>query len=169
MLLQVEYISCNYSVTLFCTMVVYATPCVSVEYRKVEKVLLINWETKPDTITLRETYSRVLQLATAEEYATNIFCTNMSLCGAFTVEQENWLSQEYYPQVYSGIRDNVYAAVVFTEEHFKAIITNYKDVKTDTFHSFMHLNYFTNTAEAFSWLKSIKKGQDAALLPNSVA
>lgn len=149
-------------------MVVYTTPCVSVEYREEGKILLIEWEKKPDTAAFKDAYTRVLQFAT-EEYPTTFFCTDMSLSGSFDIEQENWLNQEYYLQVWEGIKENIYAAIVFSEEHFKAIISNYKAMETDAFHPFLHLNYFTETREAFNWLYSIKKGQDAALMPNSVA
>lgn len=149
-------------------MVVYATPCVRVEYREEGNVLSIKWKKKPDTTAFKDAYTRVLQFAT-EEYPSIFFCIDMSLCGSFDMEQENWLNEEYYLQVYDGIKGNVYAAIVFSEEHFKAIISNYKATETDSFHAFMHLNYFTKTREAFNWLNSIKKGQDAALMPNNVA
>ncbi len=149
-------------------MVVYVTPCVCVNFKEEDNILFVKWEKKPDTTAFKNAYTRVLQLAKVD-YPTTLFCVDMSVCGSFDVEQENWLNYEYYLEVFTGIKDNVYAAIVFSEEHFKAIISNYKAMEKDTFHAFMHLNYFTETKEAFNWLNSIKKGQDAALLPNNFA
>ncbi|MBF9254693.1 hypothetical protein I2I11_15415 [Pontibacter sp. 172403-2] len=66
--------------------------------------------------------------------------------------------------VYNVIKDNIYAAVVFSEEHFKAIVSNYQVASPAAQHQFINFTYFTDLEEALFWLQSIKKGPDTALL-----
>lgn len=136
-----------------------------IEFNSDSGVLQIKWVQKPSLEDLKDTYSKVFQMAD-ESYSTAYFCIDMSECGSFSVEQENWLQQEYYPLVHQALHKSIYIAIVFSEEHFKAIISNYKTQKPELFHPHMHFNYFTNAGEAQHWLKSIKKGQDAVLIPN---
>lgn len=142
-------------------MLIYSTPCARVEYKEEGNILLIKWNQKPDSDQFKNVYSRVLELA-EKEYPTTLFCTDMSACGSLSTEQECWLNEEYYLQVYNSLKDNIYAAILFSEDHFKAIISNYKELEADSLHAFMHFNYFTKTNEAFQWLSSIKKGQDVS-------
>lgn len=141
-------------------MVIYTTPCVDVEFVADVEFLLIKWKKKPETHEFIETYSRILLYA-QENYRTTLFCTDLTLIGSLKNEQEVWLNSEYYQQVYNGLKTDFYAAVVFSEEHFKAMITNYKATETESIHSFIYFNYFTELKEASYWLASIKKGQDA--------
>ena len=141
-------------------MVIYTTPCVEVEFVADIEFLLIKWKQKPETQEFVDTYTRILQYAKGS-YQTNLFCTDLTLIGSLKNEQEAWLNSEYYQQVYNGLRADIYAAVVFSEEHFNAMITNYKATETESAHTFLQFNYFTEQEEAFQWLSSIKKGQDA--------
>ena len=147
-------------------MVIHTTPCVRIDYGKGSEILLISWLKKPGNEEFKDAYTAALQLVTSA-YPTTLFCTDLSLSGALDYDQENWLFQEYYSQVNKMIKAEIYAAVVFSEAHFKALITNYKVVELEKDHPFMHFNYFTQTEEAFHWLRSMKKGQDALLLSNS--
>jgi hypothetical protein len=149
-------------------MVVYTAPSVSVEYKCEENILLLKWAKKPDTEVFKQAYNRLLHFAT-EEYPTSLFCVDMSECGSFDSDQEEWLAKEYYLKVYGGVQDTIYAAVIFSEAHFQAIISNYKALENEPFYYFLHLNYFTKTREAFNWLSGIKKGQDVSSLPNKYA
>jgi hypothetical protein len=141
-------------------MVIYATPCVDIKFIDEVDFLLIKWKQKPDNQVFREVYTRVLQYA-KESYYTTLFCTDLSLIGSLKSEQETWLNSEYYQRVYNCLGVDIYAAIIFSEEHFKAMITNYKPAKTESLHTFIQFNYFTKMNEAFHWLASIKKGQDA--------
>lgn len=141
-------------------MVIYTTPFVDVEFVADVEFLLIKWKDKPDTQEFINTYSRILLYAMGK-YNTNLFCTDLTKIGSLKNEQESWLNMEYYQQVYRGLDADIYAAVVFSEDHFKAMITNYRATETESLHSFIHFNYFTELKEASDWLASIKKGQDA--------
>ncbi|WP_147383245.1 hypothetical protein [Pontibacter oryzae] len=89
-----------------------------------------------------------------------LFYTDQILIGAFDAQQEGWLVQEFYPKVQHIITEDIWAAVVFSEDHFKAIVSNYKVPSALPVQRFIHFNYFTNRQEAELWLKEMKKGQN---------
>lgn len=147
-------------------MVIYATPCVDILYLKEDKILLIKWKISPDYKEFTSAYLVLIELATSK-YPTTFFCTDLSSIGSLKNEQEVWLNTEYYNLVFESIETEIYAAVVFSVDHFKAIISNYKATDVEVLHSFIHFNYFTSSKEACHWLSSIKKGQDALVYPDS--
>lgn len=162
------YISCIKLVNNICIMVIYSTPSVDVRLVSDEEIILISWKQKPETDHFKEVYIKVLQFATSI-HPTILFCTDLSLIGSLKNEQEAWLNTEYYQQVFNGINSDIYTAVVFSDDHFNAIITNYRAIESETLHSFIHFNYFTELMEAYYWLVSIKKGQDVMVLPQNIA
>ncbi|WP_347159114.1 hypothetical protein [Pontibacter chitinilyticus] len=111
-----------------------------------------------------EAYLHILDLLTVNA-GLRLYCTDLSNIGALDREQEVWLNLEYYPMVHNLLQSDFYVAVVFSEEHFKAIVTNYQASAPAELYAFTHFTYFTAVDEAIHWLMSIKKGQDTALLP----
>ena len=107
-------------------------------------------------------YLHALQYV-CENRRTYYFCTDQTLIGPLDREQEEWLSQEYYPKVYDCIQSEIYAAVVFTNSHFQAIVANYQVSAVLPQQRFILFNYFTKMQEALLWLSDVKKGQDEAL------
>lgn len=146
-------------------MVIYTTPSVDVEFSMDDGVLFIKWKQKPETREFIEAYTKILNYV-KDSYRTTLFCTDLSRIGSLKNEQEAWLNSEYYQLVYNNLQADIFVAVVFSEDHFKAIITNYKATETQPQHSFIRFNYFTELNEACHWLASIKKGQDTLVLPN---
>lgn len=144
-------------------MVIFETPSALVTYQEQERLLLIQWLRKPDMDLFMDTYLHALQFV-CEHQQTYYFCTDQSQIGPLDREQESWLNQEYYPKVYDCIKDEIYAAIVFSNSHFKAIVTNYQASVTLPQQHFIHFNYFTKQQEALQWLLDLKKGQDVALI-----
>ncbi|WP_299821452.1 hypothetical protein [uncultured Pontibacter sp.] len=141
-------------------MVIKDTPYVSIVFNVTAEILLIDWIQIPSTKQFKDSYFAALQFV--EQKGTIIsFCTNLSVIGSLSREQEAWLMLEYYPKVYQCIGENINAAVVFSEEHFKAIVTNYQQPTYLARQEFINFNYFTVFEEAMHWLAIIKKGQDS--------
>ena len=144
-------------------MVIHQTTGVTITFRQKEGVLLIQWLRKPDMVQLQDAYLRALSYV-CENRQLFYFCTDQSLIGALNREQEEWLSQEFYPKVYDCIQGEIFAAIVFNTEHFKALVSNYQVPALLPQQHFIQFNYFTMLQEALQWLSDIRKGQDEALL-----
>ena len=95
------------------------------------------------------------------------YCTDISQSGPFDSEQETWLNREYYPQVFDSIQTNIYAAVVFSEGHFKALVSHYVPSQLLPLHDFIQFNYFTDSGEAFDWLSYMQKSQEITVSATS--
>lgn len=145
-------------------MVAVETPCIRIVYYINAELLLIKWLSKPDAAAFTEAYLQLLKIATINNVI-KLYCTDLSCIGALSHEQEAWLNLEYYPMVYNAIKDDIHAAVVFSEEHFKAVVANYQVEARTEHYQFINLTYFTNLDEALYWLRSQKKGRDTAALP----
>jgi len=145
-------------------MVAVETTYIRIIYHIDSEIMIIKWLTKPKAAAFKEAYLQLLKLATINNVI-KLYCTDLSSIGALDREQEAWLNLEYYPMVYSLIKDDIYAAVVFSEEHFKAIVANYQVEVSAEHQRFINFTYFTDLDEALFWLQSIKKGPDTALLP----
>ncbi|WP_461490075.1 hypothetical protein [Pontibacter sp. HJ8] len=124
--------------------------------------MTITWKAKPDTEQLKDVYWQALQFVKTYRKIC-FYCTDISSIGPLTADQEAWLTKEYYPQVFESIQSDIYAAVIFSEDHFKALISNYVAGRILPRHDFIHFNYFTDLAEATDWLLFIQKSQDQAL------
>lgn len=144
-------------------MVIHQTTSVTITFRQKESVLLLQWLRKPDSVQLKDTYMRALAYVCSNRQ-TYYFCTDQSLIGSLDREQEEWLNQEFYPKVYDCIQGEIFAAVVFNNDHFKALVTNYQVPALLPQQHFIQFNYFTKLQEALQWLSDIKKGQDEAFL-----
>lgn len=137
-----------------------------VHYSKDAKVLCISWKLNPGMEQFRNLYWQVLQFVKTNPDI-YYYTTDISRIGPLKAEQEAWLSREYYPQVYNIIGRDIYAAVIFSEGHFKALVNNYMATPQLPVHDFIHFNYFTDREEAMDWFLFMQKGQDLALLAKS--
>lgn len=146
-------------------MVILETPFVQLNFCNQTQVLLIRWLKKPADAVLQEVYTKGL-LFLQNHPDLVLYCTDQSLIGSLSRAQEAWLMHEYYPKVYSIIGDSIYAAVVFSDEHFKAIVSNYQVPLAMPHQHFIQFTYFTDIGEAMQWLSDIKKGQDSAIFPS---
>ncbi|GAB3195198.1 hypothetical protein ABID22_003598 [Pontibacter aydingkolensis] len=140
-------------------MVIKDTPYVGISHDVATDILFINWKQKPTIKQLKDTYLSALQHVQQTCLITS-FCTDLTAIGPLNREQEAWLMLEFYPSVYQIIKSSINAAVVFSEEHFKAIVTNYQQPAYLSRQDFIHFNYFTAYQEATHWLIDIKKGQE---------
>lgn len=122
-------------------------------------VLLISWKKAPTFEQFTDLHMLVLEYVQRNNQLT-AFCTDLSVIGPLTREQEAWLTYDYYPKVFEIIQADVNAAVVFSEAHFKAIVTNYQQPDYLPRQDFINFNYFTDFGEAMHWLLTIKKGQE---------
>lgn len=147
-------------------MVISQTSFALVTYSKETDVLCISWKVKPDMEQFRNLYWQVLQFVKASPKIC-YYSTDISRIGPFDAEQEVWLSREYYPQVSECIGEDIYAAVIFSEGHFKALVNNYIASHLLPLHDFIHFNYFTDNEEAMDWLLYMQKGQDLAVAAKS--
>ena len=147
-------------------MVVHSTEYSDIIFISELEILQVIWKAKPTDSAFIDTYLRGLAFV-QEERLVMLYCTDLSMIGPLDREQEAWLNNVYYSKLQSTLNTEVFVAVVFTEEHFKAIITNYTATEAATSHDFMLFNYFTDREEAVHWLESVKKGQDTVLLPTS--
>jgi hypothetical protein len=129
-------------------------------------ILSIRWKAKPDMEQFKNLYWQVLQFVKTQRKIC-YYSTDISQIGPFDTDQEAWLSREYYPQVSEIIGENIYAAVIFSEGHFKALVNNYVASDPLPLNDFIHFNYFTDVAEAADWLKLMQKGQDFAIAATS--
>ncbi|WP_162055869.1 hypothetical protein [Pontibacter pamirensis] len=93
-----------------------------------------------------------------------LYCTDLTSIGSLTREQESWLSQEYYQKSFNKLKTDFFVAVIFSEEHFKAVVSNYQIPSALSPHPYVYFNYFTDQQEALHWLESIEKGQDLAFV-----
>ncbi|GAB3815850.1 hypothetical protein GCM10028895_10450 [Pontibacter rugosus] len=144
-------------------MVILETPYAVVTYREPQKVLLLTWLQKPVLSDLKSLYMQTLAFVKEHPFIVK-YCSDLTLMGSFSREQENWLMHEFYPEVHHIINDNIFVAVVFSESHFNAIVMNYQATTMLPIHQIINFNYFTAQDEAVDWLVSVKKGQDTALL-----
>jgi hypothetical protein len=154
-----EYISCD-------GMVVHSTEYSDIIFNSELEILQVIWKAKPTDSAFIDTYLRGLDFV-QEGRPVMLYCTDLTLIGPLEREQEAWLNNVYYSKLQSTLNADVCVAVVFNEEHFKAIITNYTATKSATSHDFIVFNYFTDREEAIHWLETVKKGQDTILLPTS--
>lgn len=145
-------------------MVILQTPYVRITYLNQFNSLLIKWLRKPDDVTFVGAHLTALQFS-IDSHTVKLYCTDLTSIGPLTRDQESWLSQECYKKSYNILQDDFFVAVVFSEDHFKAVVSNYVVPSADPIHEFVHFNYFTNQSEALHWLESIKKGRDIALIP----
>ncbi|PKV75760.1 hypothetical protein [Pontibacter ramchanderi] len=137
-----------------------------VNYLKEVGVLCIGWKLKPSTEQFRNLYWQALQFVKTNPKI-RYYSTDISRIGPFDTDQEAWLSREYYPQVAETIGQDIYAAVIFSEGHFNALVNNYMATHRLPLHEFIHFNYFTDKEEAMDWLQYMQKGQDLAILAKS--
>ncbi len=129
-------------------------------------ILSIRWKANPDMEQFKNLYWQVLQFVKTQKKIC-YYSTDISQIGPFNTDQEAWLSREYYPQVSNIIGENIYAAVIFSEGHFKALVNNYVASDPLPLNDFIHFNYFTDVEEAADWLKLMQKGQDVAFAATS--
>ncbi|MBB6610065.1 hypothetical protein H7F15_03360 [Pontibacter sp. Tf4] len=127
------------------------------------EILQVIWKNRPTDAVFVETYLQGLAFV-QEQVKVKLYCTDLTLSGPLEREQEAWLNNHYYSKVHDTIQEDFFVAVVFSEDHFKAIVTNYTATEPAE-HSFIHFNYFTDRAEAILWLESEKKGRDAIMFP----
>ncbi|HEY4650972.1 MAG TPA: hypothetical protein VIG72_06135 [Pontibacter sp.] len=127
------------------------------------EILQVNWKAKPTDGAFIETYLQGLAFV-QDERKVKLYCTDLTQIGPLEREQEAWLNNVYYEKLYEVIEADIYVGVVFSEDHFKAIVTNYVATESAKLHSYIHFNYFTDKQEAFYWLNSIKKDWDTVLL-----
>ena len=144
-------------------MVVYETPCVRIDFLDHFEILIIKWKIKPDDATFFDAYLTALQFL-RNNCPVKLYCTDLTLIGPLTRDQESWLNQVCYKKSYNVLQDDFFVAVVFSEDHFKAVVFNYVLPETAQAHEFVHFNYFTCQDEALHWLSSIKEGQNTALM-----
>ncbi|WP_242928306.1 hypothetical protein [Pontibacter vulgaris] len=128
--------------------------------------ILMKWVKMPETAAFKEAYLSTLNYVAGHPYV-KLYCTDLTLSGSLNREQEGWLYSEYYALVYNIIRDDIYAAVVFSEDHFKALVTNYLATPAVPNNDFIHFNYFTEQEEALSWLGDIYEGRYTAVLQHT--
>lgn len=143
-------------------MVIEETPSVTIAYCFKTNGILVRWQEITCLDGFKEVYGKVFDFA-VKQYKIKHYCIDLRLAGALTREQENWLTSYYYNEVNRVIKDCISIAVVFSEEHFKAIIRNYYAAAEIQQHDFIQFNYFTDVKEAEYWLCSIQKGQDTAV------
>jgi hypothetical protein len=137
-----------------------------ISYSGTDDVLSIKWKANPDIEQFKNLYWQVLQFVKANQKI-RYYSTDISRIGPFDPEQEAWISREYYPQVADIIGENIYAAVIFSEGHFKALVSNYVASHMSPTDDFIHFNYFTDATEAIDWLMLMQKGQDFAFAAKS--
>lgn len=147
-------------------MVISETSYVRIAFSSQPEVLSIQWKAKPDMEQFKNVYWQALQFVKGH-CKISLYCTDISRIGPFDQEQEMWLNWEFYPQVLDCIQADIYAAVIFSEGHFKALVNNYVAPNLLPIHEFIHFNYFTNSVEANDWLKFIQESQDLALSAKS--
>ncbi|WP_089319139.1 hypothetical protein [Pontibacter ummariensis] len=138
------------------------TPLVLIQYIPSLNTMLIRWKQKPDDRSFQEAYWVALRYV-GEIRLVTLFCTDLTTCGALGRGQEAWLNLEYYPEVHKTVKEDIYAAVVFSEDHFKAIVSNYLVSSDLQQQSFIHFNYFTQQEEALYWLGQLNRGRDLAV------
>lgn len=147
-------------------MVVADTPFLNLYYYADAGIMQVSWKKKPTVTALQEAYWKVLAFGT-DQKSVRLICTDLTESGSLDREQEAWLANVYYKKVYDAVQDDIFVAVVFSEEHFKAIVYNYQITPHDAAHDFIQLHYFTSLKQAFDWLTYIKKGQEVTLLQAS--
>lgn len=147
-------------------MVISNSHFAQVTYLEEAGILSICWKLKPDMEQFSELYLKGLQFVKANP-GIRFYSTDISQIGPFDVEQEAWLSRVYYPQVADIIGENIFAAVVFSEDHFNALVNNYVASHQLPLNDFIQFNYFTAIEEALDWLLYMQKGQDMVLAAQS--
>lgn len=145
-------------------MVVHSSPYSDIVLQQELEILQVTWKQRPTDAAFVETYLQGLAFV-QEQVKVKLYCTDLSKIGPLERDQEAWLNNVYYSKVYETIQSDIFVGVVFSDEHFKAIVTNYTATEVSAVHDFMHFNYFTDKEEAFFWLESVKKGRDTVLLP----
>lgn len=145
-------------------MVLLETKYAEISYFHTFNCLHIRWLLKPDDAAFVSVHLTALQFS-IDNHVVRHYCTDLTLIGSLSREQEAWLLQECYKKTYFVLQDVFFVAVVFSEDHFKAVVTNYVVPSAAASPDYVHFNYFTDQDEALHWLESIKKGQDTALIP----
>ncbi len=147
-------------------MVVFASPYSELFYDGDKEILQVTWKKRPTNSAFTEMYLQGLAFV-KEQTPVNLYCIDLTAIGPLNRDQEDWLSTEFYPNLLATLNTKVFVAVVFTDVHFNAIITNYTATEPAETHEQLLFNYFTDREEANHWLESVKKGQDTVLLPTS--
>jgi hypothetical protein len=147
-------------------MVISDTKFAQVTYLEEVGILSICWYRNPTMEQFTHLYLQGLQFV-KENPGIRFYSTDISRIGPFDAEQESWLSRLYYPQVSEIIGEVIYAAVVFSENHFQALVNNYVASHIVPLSDFIQFNYFTNSDEALDWLRYMQKGQDLVLAAKS--
>ncbi|MBD1395936.1 hypothetical protein H9Q13_02060 [Pontibacter sp. JH31] len=147
-------------------MVVCDTPYAYITYSSQSEVLSIKWKDRPSLEQFKNVYWQGLQFVKAHPEI-RFYCVDISLIGPFDQEQELWLNWEFCPQVLDCIQTNIFAAVIFSEEHFNALVNNYVAPSLLPIHGFIQLNYFTDAVEAHDWLAYTQRSQGFALAAKS--
>ncbi|MCJ8167387.1 hypothetical protein MKJ04_21275 [Pontibacter sp. E15-1] len=145
-------------------MVVLETPYVKISYLFQVNCLSVSWLMRPTDAVFIEAHVAIVEFL-SKNFPVKLYCTDLTLVGALTKDQETWLATECYNKTYNILNDDFYVAVVFSENHFKAVVSNYMVPSSETADDYVHFNYFTDQEEALHWLENIKKGQDSALFP----
>lgn len=145
-------------------MVVYSTAFSDIIFDSELEILQVIWKAKPTDNALIDTYLHGLAFI-QDVTPVKLYCTDLTAIGPLERDQEAWLNNVFYSKLHAALQTDIFVSVVFTEEHFKAIITNYTATKPATLHDFILFNYFTDRQEAFHWLESVNKGLDTVLLP----
>ncbi|TXK52192.1 hypothetical protein FVR03_01870 [Pontibacter qinzhouensis] len=140
-------------------MTISSTPAADLVYLPDTEVLMLRWKEKPDTTSFKKEYMMAFQFVAKYPHI-RYYCTDLTKSGAFERDQELWLTTYFYDTVNKLLHADVFAAVVFSEKHFNAIVHNYMLQAANAKHNFIHFNYFTLLPEALHWLRSIKKDQD---------
>ena len=148
-------------------MVVHSTTYSDIIFDSELEILQVIWKAKPTDSAFIETYLQGLAFVQNVQ-PVYFYCTDLTIIGSLEREQEAWLNTVFYAKMQETVKEDVFIAVVFTEEHFKAIITNYAATEAVNTHDFILFNYFTDREEALHWLDSVKKGQDALMFPTSL-
>lgn len=151
---------------VFCAMVISESSLAQIAFLDTRGALSIRWKAKPDMEQFKVVYLEALRFVRGVGKI-RYYSTDISQIGAFDTEQEAWLSREFYPQVSDCIKTEIFAAVIFSEGHFNALVTNYAASNLTSTSDFIHFNYFTNEEEALDWLSFMQKGQDLVLYTRS--
>ncbi len=144
-------------------MLINESPSAFIEYFADCNGVLIKWKKLKDLRSFKVVYNKVLERA-VKKYKIKYYCTDLRAVGPLSREQEAWLVSEYYHAVYRELKDKIALAVVFSEEHFNAIVHNYQLPAVNKQPDFIQFNYFTDLREALDWLRAMQKGQDQTIL-----
>lgn len=124
-------------------------------YRKDMQILFLRWTAGVKGDQLRRGYLEALDFA--KELNANFWMFDLRGRGGATVEDEQWILEDFFPNADLELGGQVSFAYLLTPNHFSHIKNNLGEERLDIFSSQSKIKVFISESEAVNWLLKQKE------------